>query len=110
MARGGKRPNAGRKPKPKIPQEANKRTATEVLGLVKRPIHITDCECELCAWWVLLHVQDQRLRFDVRKYLTDRRDGKPVQTVNHIHDKPIDLNVNVSLAEVIQRARQRAGQ
>jgi hypothetical protein len=37
MPRGGKRPNAGRKARPTIPLEANKRTATEVLALTNKP-------------------------------------------------------------------------
>jgi hypothetical protein len=32
-----------------------------------------------------------------------------VQTVNHLHDKPIEMNVNFSLAAEIQKARQRVG-
>jgi hypothetical protein len=110
MPRGGRRPGAGRKAHARPTLEANKRTATEVLALTCRPIHQKDCKCELCTWWELLRAADQRLRFDVLKYLTDRRDGKPVQTVNHVHDKPIDVNLTVSLAETIQKARQRAMQ
>jgi hypothetical protein len=117
MPRGGKRPNAGRKARPTIPLEANKRIATEVLSMVGYDIgHITPdkngkgpCDCELCTWFELLHESgDLRLRFDVLKYLTDRRDGKAVQTVNHVHDKPIEMNVTVSLAESVQKARKRA--
>jgi hypothetical protein len=48
-----------------------------------------------------------RLEFDVLKYLTDRRDGKAVQTVNHLHDKPIEMNVNVSMAEIVRGVRKR---
>jgi len=29
----------------------------------------------------VLNAKDERLRFDVQKYLTDRRDGKPAQGV-----------------------------
>jgi len=32
-------------------------------------------------WLELLNAKDERLRFDVQKYLTDRRDGKPAQGV-----------------------------
>jgi len=39
------------------------------------------CRCEVCAWWVHLAARDQRVSFEARKYLTDRRDGKPAQGV-----------------------------
>jgi len=39
------------------------------------------CHCEICGWWEPLTSTDKRLRMDARKYLTDRRDGKPAQGV-----------------------------
>lgn len=39
------------------------------------------CHCEVCGWWELLLVRDRRIVHDTRKYLTDRRDGKPAQGV-----------------------------
>src|SRR5579872_1805675 len=42
------------------------------------------------------------------RYLEDRAYGRPVDTVNHLHDKPIDLNLNVSLAELVREVRQRS--
>jgi hypothetical protein len=36
---------------------------------------------EQARWLELLNAKDDRLRFDVIKYLTDRRDGKPAQGV-----------------------------
>ena len=42
------------------------------------------------------------------RYLEDRAYGRPVDTVNHLHDKPIDVNLTVSLADEIQKARKRA--
>jgi hypothetical protein len=42
------------------------------------------------------------------RYLEDRAYGRPMDTVNHLHDKPIDVNVNLSLSETIQKARKRA--
>jgi hypothetical protein len=81
-----------------------------VLALTARPIHIADCLCELCRWWAVLNAQDLRLRFDALKYLTDRRDGKAVQTVNHLHDKPIDVNMNITLGERMKSAMEKAEQ
>lgn len=31
--------------------------------------------------------------------LIDKRDGKAMHTVNHLHDKPMELNVNLSVSE-----------
>lgn len=42
------------------------------------------------------------------RYLEDRAYGRPVDTVNHLHDKPIEMNVTFSLSERIKRARERA--
>lgn len=97
---------------------ANKKIATQVLALDEKPKHTAKCDhtekcmcgckCELCTWWDLLHsFIDVRLRFDVLKYLTDKRDGKAVQTVNHVHDKPLEMNVNVSIAELVRKVRLR---
>lgn len=53
------------------------------------------CHCEICGWWQPLTGNDKRLRFEVRRYLTDRRDGKPVQPVTHDDKKPREINVNI---------------
>jgi hypothetical protein len=39
------------------------------------------CRCEICGWWAHLVARDQRVSFEARKYLTDRREGKPAQGV-----------------------------
>jgi len=44
------------------------------------------------------------------RYLEDRAYGRPVDTVNHLHDKPIEMNVTLSLSEAIQRARKRVSE
>lgn len=41
------------------------------------------------------------------RYLEDRAYGRPVDTVNHLHDKPIEMNVNLSMAEVVRKVRER---
>ena len=43
------------------------------------------------------------------RYLEDRAYGRPVDTVNHLHDKPIEMNVNVSIAEIVRKVRERKG-
>jgi hypothetical protein len=44
----------------------------------------------------------------VLRYLEDRAYGRPVDTVNHLHDKPVDLNVTLSLGEGMRLAMQKA--
>jgi|SRR5581483_7940465 len=41
------------------------------------------------------------------KYLEDREYGKTVDTVNHLHDKPLQIEATVSIAEVVREVRQR---
>ena len=38
------------------------------------------------------------------RYLEDRAYGRPMDTVNHLHDKPIEMNVTFSLSDRIKRA------
>lgn len=106
MPRGGKRPNAGRKRvTPELP-EANKAIATIALASPPQSGKF-GWKGEIETWRELLGSTDGRLQFDVLKYLTDKRDGKAVQNLNHIHDKPIEMNVSLSMAELIREVRQR---
>jgi hypothetical protein len=41
------------------------------------------------------------------RYLEDRAYGRPMDTVNHLHKEPLQMNLNVSMAEVIRKVRQR---
>jgi len=41
-------------------------------------------------------------------YLEDRAFGKAVQTVNHLHDKPIEHNVTMNLSERFRIAMEKA--
>jgi hypothetical protein len=41
------------------------------------------------------------------RYLEDRAYGRPMDTVNHLHDKPIEMNVNVSMSEIVREVRTR---
>jgi hypothetical protein len=124
MARGGKREGAGRR-KQERPTNAN--VATRVLAQAKAEQ----------LWLSLIDLERRRLginktgelsvaekgaitegdyqgRFSIipltnlLRYLEDRAYGRPVDTVNHLHDKPIEMNVKVSYIEVIERARKRA--
>lgn len=58
----------------------------------------------MCLWRALCMKGQGAL-----EYLWNRDEGRPVQNVNHLHDKPIEMNVTLSLAEAVQKARKRAG-
>jgi hypothetical protein len=44
------------------------------------------------------------------EYLDNRDLGNCTDNVNHIHDNPIDLNVTVSMADVVRKVRERKEQ
>ena len=123
MTRGGARAGAGRK-KQERPTNAN--VATRVLAQAKAEQ----------LWLSLIDLERRRLginktgelsvaekgaitegdyqgRFSIipltnlLRYLEDRAYGRPVDTVNHLHDKPIEMNVNVSIAEIVRKVRER---
>jgi hypothetical protein len=98
MARGGKRPGAGRKRKEKLPL-ATKSIASEVLAKID----------EVKWWLALLHSKDARLRFDVQKYLTDRRDGRPVQQVRVASPDSDKLKVEVDLVSAREKLLAKLG-
>lgn len=108
MPRGGARPNSGPKAKPKVPSVKDKGFAARVLERIGKPgwqVKTLDDvkSAEDYAIWLLSGTQAGSM-FDK---LIDRRDGLPIRTVNHLHDKPIEMNVNVSLSEAVQKARKR---
>lgn len=45
---------------------------------------------------------------NILKYLEDRHFGRPVDTVNHMHDKPLEVNATLSLGEGMKLAMQKA--
>lgn len=106
MPRGGARPNAGRRRVEKPPSVADKNAAAKLIEVLNKPPGPHDSE-EIKGWRSLWNAQDLRIKLDTRKYLYDKRDGKPVQTVNHLHDKPIEMNVTHSMAEIVREVRQR---
>jgi hypothetical protein len=67
-------------------------------------------------WLLVIELATEKARHtghtsDLRhalEYLDDRDLGRPVDTVNHLHDKPIDLNVSLSLGEGMKLAMQKA--
>ena len=78
MPRGGSRPGAGRKRKPELPF-APKERAKNALSQLGTEYKGQKLPGEDDLWIALLTAQDLRIRLDALKYLTDRRDGKPIQ-------------------------------
>lgn len=113
MPRGGKREpgpgkRQGRPPKPPLEPVTDKNAASRLVNSLNSvPTKLDDPE--VAGWRGLWDSMNAGIRLDARKYLYDKRDGKAVHTVNHLHDKPIEMNVNVTLSEAIQKARKRAG-
>jgi len=44
------------------------------------------------------------------RYLEDRAYGRPVDTVNHLHDKPLEVNATLTLGEGMRLAMEKAEQ
>lgn len=120
--KGGARPGAGRRKKEKpadldARSAAGKKRITRIIEalnkapkLVKLPdgtkVHV-DEDYEISQF---RKIDDAGVResLDLRKWLYDKEDGKAVQTINHLHDKPIEMNVNLSLGERMRSAMQKA--
>jgi hypothetical protein len=94
MARGGRREGAGRKPKMHVPY-VPKAKAASVLAKLGTMFEGKKLPPEDHIWLALIAAPDLRLRFDVMKYLTDRRDGKPVQPIAGDEDLP-PVQINIS--------------
>jgi hypothetical protein len=41
------------------------------------------------------------------RYLEDRAHGRPMDTVNHVHNKPIEMHHTFSISDRLRRARER---
>lgn len=109
MARGGKREGAGRrKLKPENHGAPKKNEAREIIDSLGKPNgHKRNCTCWKCLWKRDGERSDS-IGLHARKYLWDREGGKPVDTVNHVHDKPIELNATLTLGEGMRRAMEKA--
>ena len=117
MAKGGKRPGAGRpaklalpasKPGPVAPQD--RECAKRLLEALNRPARmVADKDgpadsYEVQQWRTLCEGQDLRIRLDVRKYLYDKRDGKAAQPiVGDDQLPPVQINISA-----IPMKRERA--
>jgi archaellum biogenesis protein FlaJ (TadC family) len=102
MPRGGKRKGAGRK-KVERPVDGN------IARKIKAQINAEE------KWLLIIKIATEKAKktgntSDLRhalEYLDDRDLGRPVDTVNHLHDKPIEMNVHLDLAERIAKARRK---
>jgi hypothetical protein len=113
--KGGARPNAGRKKRAAPVQIIDGRTVTGqqhaqwLIDQLNTPFNPKKPEpLELAGWRRLWDSLDKRIALEVRRYLYDRAKGKATITVNHLHDKPIEHNVTLSLGEGMRLAMQKA--
>jgi hypothetical protein len=119
VAKGGKRPGAGRK---KVERLSNPVASEKIL----HDVRAEELERALIAIEVArLNIKLDEKNFGVKEVpftvstgplfkILDRLKcharGNPRDTVNHQHDKPIDLNVTVSMAEIVRKVRERKQQ
>lgn len=122
MPRGGYRPGSGRKknePRPEKPELPEKIDARELNGQDYATAIVKELELASKdeATWVSLSPGARswaphwfgRDALECKKYLIDRRFGRTPQKIEYIHNKPLEIDMRVSLATVIQEARKRAG-
>ena len=108
MPRGGKRtPKDGKKlGRPKTTRPVDGNVARKIKARIKAE--------EL--WVFLVATASKKAKetgntADLRnalEYLDNRDLGNTIDTVNHLHDKPMEVNVTFSLSDRIRRARERA--
>jgi hypothetical protein len=102
-----------------IPEDATKDNRKELAKLeAKRQLNLAlknaaetkfrELRYEVQGWALLWF--GNRTALETRKYLYDRAKGKAVITVNHVHDKPMEMNVTVSMADVVRKVRERKEQ
>src|SRR6266496_1099933 len=107
----GKCPKMGpKKRKPESIADGDKNFATRVLTRIGKPgwrdyIDIAKVESDEDF---ALHLLVSTAGYDQFNKLLDRKLGKAVQTVNHVHDKPIEMNVTHSLSERFRLAIEKA--
>ena len=117
--RGGAGRGQGRKKRVK-PQERSGPLVTgsvaEKRNLCQRALDVMDdpkwshcTEATINPCMLCLLVWDARKKDTNRHWTVEMAQGKAVHHVNHMHDKPIEHNVTISIAETIQKARKRAG-
>jgi hypothetical protein len=65
---------------------------------------------EAAGWRVSWDSAHAATRLHTRMFLYRMRDGDPPRTINHLHDKPLELtgNLTFSIAAELREARERA--
>lgn len=65
---------------------------------------------EAAGWRVSWDSPHAATRLHTRMFLYRMRDGDPPRTINHLHDKPLELtgNLTFSIAAELREARERA--
>lgn len=105
MPRGGARPGAGAKRKLIPPTGAEspaaQRRSKAIYEALVRPADKKD-SFEIKKWREIIDREPAYLW-----KMFEHAEGRAVHTVNHLHDKPIEINMNVNLAERIAAARRR---
>jgi hypothetical protein len=136
MAQGGKRQGAGRK---KVERPTNANVAQKVLAQAKAEklwLELIELEKKRLglavkehkhrlvwkkSWGVFAcsdcgYQPDPNSNFSIipltnlLRYLEDRAYGRPVDTVNHLHDKPLEVNATLTLGEGMRLAMEKAEQ
>src|SRR5208282_6505404 len=103
MPRGGKRVPAagkaiGRPRKPVAPVVSDRNSAGRLIDALHAPPTADEPE-EIAGWRGLWDSTAADIRLRTRIYLYDKRDGRAVHTVNHLHDKPIEHTLTLNLSE-----------
>ncbi len=109
--RGGARAGAGRrKLKPEAIADGDKNFATRVLARIGQPgwRDYADITKVTSSEDYALHLLATTAGYDQFNKLLDRRYGKPVQTVNHLHDKPLEMTVTHTISERFRIAMEKA--
>jgi len=112
MPSGGKRvpgpgKTNGRPRKPAFPPIADRGAAARIIDALnalpsdKEPI-------EIAGWRGLWDNPAADIRLRARIFLYDKRDGRSVHTVNHLHDKPLEHTVTLNLSERFRIAMEKA--
>lgn len=105
-SRGGARAGAGRKKKPQVPTSAvsaaeQRRSKMIYAALTREPSDKDSFEIK--KWREIVNADPSYLW-----KMFEHSEGRAVHTVNHLHDKPIDLNVNLKLSERYRIAMAKA--
>lgn len=63
---------------------------------------------EIAGWRRLWDCMDKRIALETRRYLYDKAKGKATVTVNHLHDKPLEVSMTHSVSDRLRAAMEKA--